>query len=96
MPLRDAGWLVEAMVVRDNGAGLFEGEARIVNTAPTARVATMTFNVFVGEDSQEKVATLRAFVGLVPPGGRETVPLIGFTQYVDGPHSIVFNVETTF
>ncbi len=91
--LSQDGWVVESVEFSESIIDTFEGTARILNSADTARSAVFTFTLFVGEDL---VATMIASVSEVPAGDTVTAQLIGFDPYVAGPYSIDFQVDFSF
>lgn len=91
--LSDEGWVADSIELSEDIIGGFQGTAVVTNTADAPRSALFTFTVFVGEDS---VASLIGSAADIPAGGSETVQLIGFDTFVEGPYIIDFQVDFTF
>lgn len=89
----DDGWLVESFDYSGGAVGLFEGTARITNTADTTRSALYTFTLFDGE------SIVTTFIGSsteVAAGATVTVTLLSGDPYVEGEYSVDFQVDLTF
>lgn len=86
-PLAADGWTVESFTYGAGAVELFDGDARITNTADVARSALYTFTLFDGETI---VATFVGASSAVPPGATIDVPLISGDTFVAGEFSVDF------
>ncbi len=91
--LSDDEWVVESFDYGGSAIGLFDGTARITNTASTQRSALYTFTLFDGETI---VATMIGSSTDVAAGDEVTVSMISGDDFVEGEFSVDFQVDFSF
>jgi hypothetical protein len=89
----DKGWIVQAILTRDDGLGNFGGTARITNANDGSRTATFTFTLV---RAGKQIATLQGSAQDVAAGKTVTVDLISQDKFSHGAYIWDFQTDVSY
>jgi hypothetical protein len=90
---RDKDFVVNDLIIKDDGLGDIGGIARITNTASTSLTVTFTFTFF---QNGQIVGTAQGSANDVAPGQTVTSTLVSQDPLISGQFQYQFQVDTEF